>query len=202
MPERAHVTSVEALESFRVNLILYVSKARPTLEEVGAGVLRTRLWLQNEQRIHWEGQVRCRTKELEQAQQALSRVRLSTLSQTSIVEQKAVQKKKRALEEAEAKLKLLKQWNREFDSRVEPLVKQLETLHSVLANDMMKATARLAQAIKTLAAYANPTPPSASTTPSPPAGEIATDGTATFQEGTGAPVSEADNSDVPADRNL
>jgi hypothetical protein len=201
MPERAHVTSVEALETFRVNLILYVSKARPTLEEVGAGVLRTRLWLQSEQRIHWEGQVRCRTKELEQAQQALSRVRLSTLSRTSLVEQKAVQKTKRALEEAEAKLKLLKQWNREFDSRVEPLAKQLEKLHSVLANDMMKATACLAQVIKTLAAYANVTPPSASTTPSPPAGEIVTDGIATLQEGTGAPVTEAGNSAVPAEPN-
>ena len=48
MPERAHVTSLEALESFRASLILYVSKARPTLEEVSADVVRTRLWLEND----------------------------------------------------------------------------------------------------------------------------------------------------------
>ncbi len=42
MPERAHVTSVDALESFRANLIIYLSKARPTLEEVSADVQRMR----------------------------------------------------------------------------------------------------------------------------------------------------------------
>ena len=79
MPERAHVTSLEALESFRANLILYVSKARPALEEVSAEVLRTKLWLENDQRVHWEGQFRRRAKALEQAQQALSSARMSSL---------------------------------------------------------------------------------------------------------------------------
>ena len=125
MPERAHVTSLEALESFRANLILYVSKARPTLEEVSADVVRTRLWLQNDQRTHWENQVRRRAKALEQAQEALSSARMSHLRDARAAEQMAVHRAKRALEEAEAKLKKLKQWNREFDSRVEPLVKQL-----------------------------------------------------------------------------
>ena len=71
MPERAHVTSVEALEEFRATLIVYLTKARPTLEEVSGDVMRTRLWLENEQRVHWEAQVRRRTKELEEAQAAL-----------------------------------------------------------------------------------------------------------------------------------
>src|SRR5260221_13356732 len=79
MPERAHVTSVEVLEAFRASLILYLSKARPTVEEVSAEVLRTRLWLENDQRVLWEGQVRRRTKALEQAQQALSSARMSNL---------------------------------------------------------------------------------------------------------------------------
>ncbi len=77
MPQKAHVTSVEALEAFRSSLIVYVSKARPTLEEVTADVLRTRLWLETEQRTHWEGQVRRRAKELEQAQAALFSARIS-----------------------------------------------------------------------------------------------------------------------------
>src|SRR5438105_3563890 len=155
MPEqRAHVTSVEALESFRTSLLLYVSKARPTVEEVSSDVLRTKLWLENEQRMHWEGQVRRRAKALEQAEQALSSARMSTLREASTTEQMAVRKAKHALEEAEAKLKLLKYWNREFESRVEPLVKQLDKLHSFLANDLVQANACLAQAISALAAYA------------------------------------------------
>jgi len=155
MSPRAHVTSAGALDAFRASLILYVSKARPALEDVSSSALRTRLWLENEQRLHLENEVRRRGRELERAQQALARVRLSNLNQSSVVEQKAVQQAKHRLEEGELKLKKLRQWNREFDSRVGPLVKQLETLHTVLANDMLKATAYLAQAAQTLDAYAH-----------------------------------------------
>ena len=51
----------------------------------------------------------------------------------------AFHRAKRSLDEAEAKLRTLKQWNREFDNRVEPLLKQTEKLHTVLANDMVQA---------------------------------------------------------------
>src|SRR5882672_11447801 len=141
MPEQARVISVEAIESFRSNLILYLSKARPTLEEVSADVVRTRLWLQNDQRTHWESQVRRRAKELEQTQQALSSARLSDLREASTAEQMAVQRARRAMDEGETKLKRLKQWNREFDGRVQPLVKQMEKLHTVLTHDMARAIA-------------------------------------------------------------
>lgn len=166
MPEKAHVTSIEALELFRLNLILYISKARPALEEVSADLLRTKLWLQNDQRLHWEYQFRRREKELQQAQQALSSARMSSFRPDKSSEQNAVRKSKRALEEAEAKLKIIKQWNREFDNRVDPLAKQLEKLHTVLSTDMVQATAYLSQAIDTLAAYAEMAPgpaPAAST---------------------------------------
>jgi chromosome segregation ATPase len=165
MADKAHVTSTEALETFRANLVLYVSRARPTVEEVSSDVMRTRLWLQNDQRLHWESQLRRRTKELEQAQAALSGARLSDLRGDKTVEQNAVRRAKAALEEAEQKLKRLKQWNREFDTQVQPLVKQLEKLHTVLSNDMLLANAFLAKAISTLAAYAEMAAPSVATGP-------------------------------------
>lgn len=176
MPERAHVTSVDALETFRASLILYVSKARPALEETSSEVVRTRVWLQNDQRTHWESQIRRRAKELEQAQQALSSARLSKLREASTAEQRAVQKAKRSIEEAEAKLKLLRRWNREFDSQVDPLVKQLSKLHTLLSHDMLKAAAYLAQAMDTLAAYAEVAPPAAAGTAAQPAGQNAMGG--------------------------
>src|SRR5207253_11367379 len=108
----------------------------------------------NEQRMHWENQVRRSGQALEQAQQALSSARMSNLRDASNTEHMAVRKAKRALEEAEGKLKQLKYWNREFDSRIEPLVKQLEKLHTFLANDLVQANAYLTHAIDTLAQYA------------------------------------------------
>jgi hypothetical protein len=170
MPERAHVTSIDALESFRSSLILYLSKARPTLDEVSADVVRTRMWLEDEQRVHWENEVRRCTRALEEAEQALFSARLSTFREATSAEQWAVHRTKRACDEAENKLKVLKKWNRDFDNRVEPLVKQMEKLQTVLAHDMVLAIAFLTQAINTLHAYARTAPPAAAPGQAPPSG--------------------------------
>ena len=154
MPQKAHVTSLEAIELFRSNLIVYLSQARPALEEVSTEVLRTRSWLETEQYLHWESQLRRRLKELEQAQQALLSSRLGVLRKETAAEQFAVHRAKEAVVEADLKLRILKKWNRDFEGRVQPMVKQMEKLHMVLSNDMVKAVAYLNQAIKTLAAYA------------------------------------------------
>jgi hypothetical protein len=169
MPQKAHVTSVDAIEAFRSNLINYVSKARPTLEEVTADVLRLKSWLQNEQRTHWEAQVRRRSKDLEEAQQALFSARISNLRDESTAEQTAYHRARRALDEALEKLRVLKNWNREFDSRLDPLVKQMEKLHTLLANDLTLAVAYLAEVVQTLASYAAMPAPSASAAGEPAA---------------------------------
>jgi hypothetical protein len=160
MPQRAKVSSVEAIDAFRASLIVYLSKARPALEEVTADVLRMRVWLENEQRLHWENEVRKRAKLLEQAQAALFSSRISNLSDETAAEQQAFHRARRALDEAEAKLRITKKWTREFDSQLQPLVKQIEKLHTIFSNDMVQAVAYLTQTVKTLEAYAGIAPPS------------------------------------------
>jgi hypothetical protein len=147
MPQKAQVRSVDALDSFRASLIVYLSQARPALEEVTAEVVRTRVWL-------------------EKAQQALFSARLGNLRHETSAELMTVQRAKRAMDEAETKLRILKKWNQDFEGRVQPMVKQMEKLHTVLSNDMVKAVAYLAQALNTLSAYAelHPAPESAGST--------------------------------------
>ena len=94
-----------------------------------------------DQRTHWENEVRRRSQALQEAQQALFSAKLSTFREAGSVEQMAVHRAKRALEEADAKLRVVKQWNRVFDNRADPLVKQMEKLHTVLTNDMVQAVA-------------------------------------------------------------
>jgi hypothetical protein len=154
----AHVTSTDALESFRTNLIVYLGKTRPLLEDACDEVIRARQWLQQDRRLHWENQVRRRTRDLENANQALYSARLANLREVTTAEQNAVLRAKRALTEAEEKLRLVKRWTLEFDQRVGPLVKQLEQLRTMLSNDMPKAALHLAQVLKTLDAYANVAP--------------------------------------------
>jgi hypothetical protein len=168
MAQKAHVTSLEALETFRANLVVYLSQARPALDEVSADVLRARMWLEDEQRLHWEGQLRRRTKEMEQAQQALFSARLGALRKETAAEQFAVHRAKAAVAEADEKLRTIKRWARDFDGRVQPLVKQTEKLHTVYSNDMVQALAYLTQVIKTLAAYAEAKLPSQGSTSQDP----------------------------------
>jgi hypothetical protein len=154
MPERANVASVDALQAFRSQLIVYISKARPALEEVSTEVMRTRLWLENEQRTHWEGELKRRKRKWDEAQAALFSAQISNLRDESAAEVQAVHRARRTYEEAEAKLKVLKQWNRNFDGHVMPLVKQMEKLHTLLANDLPKAILYLGEIIATLESYA------------------------------------------------
>jgi hypothetical protein len=160
MPERAKVTSFEAIDAFRAHLIVFLSKARPALEEVAADVMRTRLWLENDQRTYWENQYRLRQKALERAQEALFSAKISNLRTEGSVEQLAFHRARRALDDAEQKLRIIKKWNREFDGHVQPLVKQTEKLHTFLSADLPQAVAHLHNILDTLAAYAEAKAPS------------------------------------------
>jgi len=158
MTTRAKVTSVEALESFRTNLIVYLSKARPTLDEVSDEVIRTRVWVESDRRIHWEGQVRRLSQKLQDAQQAVFSAELSNLREVSTAERMAVQRARRALDEAQAKLALVKKWNRTFANEVMPIAKQLEKLQAVFATNVPEAISYLGQAVRTLDDYSGSAP--------------------------------------------
>jgi predicted RNase H-like nuclease (RuvC/YqgF family) len=154
MADRAQVTSIEALESFRSSLLVYLSKARPVLDEVSADVQRTRNWLEVERRGFWEQQLKRRTEKLREAEQALFGARMSNFREATDAEAAAVRRAKQAVEEAENKLRRVKLWCRDFDSRVEPLAKQLDQLRNLYTIEMPKAAAHLALIMKALSDYA------------------------------------------------
>jgi hypothetical protein len=154
MAAQAQVTSVEAIEAFRAKLIVFLGQARPVLEEVGNEMARMRLWLQNDQRMFWEQELRRRERRLEEAKQELFNAKVSSLpTGTAALLQMTVQRAQRAVHEAEAKLKLLKRWDTELDNRAAPLMKQIGQLHGFLATDMTRAVAYLDQILRTLDAY-------------------------------------------------
>jgi hypothetical protein len=154
MADRAQVTSVEAIESFRSALIIYLSKTRPALEEMSNEVLRARQWLQNDQRRLWEGEMKARTKKLERARAELFSVSMSKLQEVSAAQQLLVPRAEAAFDEAQKKLAMLKKWDRELENRSEPLVKQVDQFQSFVTSEMPKAIAYLTQAIRSLEAYA------------------------------------------------
>ena len=154
MPEQAHVSSFDSIESFRAELIAYISKTRPVLEDACDEVARTREWIETDRRAYWENQARRRQRVLEDAQQALFSAKLSNLRDVRTAEQMAVLKARRSVDEAQSKLRKIRKWIREYDNKLQPLLKELEHLRSMLGVDLPKAALHLAQILKTLEAYA------------------------------------------------
>jgi hypothetical protein len=172
MPGQAQITSIDALESFRSDLIVYLSQMRPVLDEAGGEVVRMKFWLQNDRRQFWENQARQRRRRLEEAQAELFNARLSTLQDSSLLQHMAVQRTQRAVQEAEEKLTTLKKWGRDLENLAEPLVKQIDQLQGFLAGDMAKAVAYLTQVMQALQAYTEELPASPTTSsPSSPSGD-------------------------------
>jgi hypothetical protein len=161
MAGQAQITSVEALEAFRADLIVYLSQMRPVIDEVGSEMMRMKFWLENEQRQVLESQARQRQRRLEEAQAELFNARLSTLQETTILQTMAVQKHQRALQETERKLGRLKKWDRELENLAGPLLKPVDQLRGFLATDMTKAVSYLNQAIQALEAYKKVAAPAA-----------------------------------------
>jgi predicted nucleic acid-binding Zn-ribbon protein len=153
MAEQAQVTSVEAIESFRASLILFLSKVRPTLEEVSDEVMRLQAWIENDQRRFWETELRKRGLKLEEAKQELFNAALSQLQQATALQHMAVQRAQRAVRDAEDKLGTVKKWERALEDRTAPLVKQIEEFHGFLTIEMGRAVAQLVQIVKALEAY-------------------------------------------------
>jgi hypothetical protein len=167
MPDRAQVTSVEAIEAFRARLIIYREKAGRVLDEVSDEVVKTRLRIQSDYRSHWEGQIRRCQKQVELLQQELFSAQLSGLREASYAQQHAVVRAKQNLREAEERLQKVKIWHRQFDQRVEPPARQVEKLRHTLVHDLGQAIAHLAAVTKTLDEYANLSP--GNPAPPPPA---------------------------------
>jgi len=163
MADQAKVASIEAIDSLRVGITLFMERAGNALDEVGDAVRRTRTWLNDEQRSYWLAEKRRREKKLDQAEQELYSSRLSTLQTASTEAQMHVRRARHALEEAEQKLRVLKKWARDYDSVVEPLARRLDTVRDLVMTKYPKAAAQLTQMINTLESYAE-----LSSSPNPP----------------------------------
>ena len=110
MSAQAQVTSIESLESFRSDLIIYLGQMLPALDEASGEVMRMRHWLQVEQRGFWDDQLRRRRRKLEEAQAELFNKRVSLMNDSTVLAQMELQRAQRAVAEAEQKIAALKKW--------------------------------------------------------------------------------------------
>jgi len=175
--QQAKVTSIDVLESFRSQLILFLNRARNALDEVSDDVRRSKNWLEIEQAGYWQSEIKRRRRRLDEAQQELFSAKLATFSDATTLQEAAVVNCRRSMYEAEDKLRALKGWIRNYDSHVEPLARKLENLRQFIGNEMPKGVSILTQLQKSLESYAETAALKDVTQEphSPPAGDDATE---------------------------
>jgi len=154
MATEARVRSLDALEAFRSSLIVYLTKARQNVNQVGEEIKRTRGWLMNEQRVYWTEQLRKRSRMLDQANAEMMTARLSNFKDNTTLQQQAVRKAKAAVEQAQQKLESVKRWNRDFDRFADPLTRKLESLRHFLEHVLPEGVSQIGQLHRLLESYA------------------------------------------------
>lgn len=154
MATEAKVRSLDALESFRSSLIVYLTKARRSVEQVSEELKRTRVWVMNDQRVYWTEQLRKRSRMLDQANAELMTAKLSYFQKNLNTQQQAVRKAKAAVEQAHEKLESVKRWNRDFDRHADPLARKLESLRHFLEHVLPEGVSQIGQLHRLLESYA------------------------------------------------
>ncbi|MBL9176109.1 MAG: hypothetical protein JNL10_21380 [Verrucomicrobiales bacterium] len=154
MASPARVQSIEAIDAFRASLVTYLETARPTLDDIGAEVMRTRIWLEQDRLRYWERELERRRRLLDEAEDALRSARMSQFREATDAEAMAVRKARAAFEAADVRLRQVRRWCRDFDSRISPLAHQLESLRTMLTTDLPRAVASLTRRLDILTDYA------------------------------------------------
>lgn len=166
MPDQVNISSIDALEAFRADLVQYIAKARVALETTEGEIRRTQTWLDTDRVQHWSGQMKLWTKKLHQAEQELYSANLTNPQSANAFQKMAVVKVQRQLDEAEEKLRVLKKWRQTFENRSTPLLRQLDPLFHHIGQQLPKGVFALGESIKALQAYAEKHAPT--TQPPPP----------------------------------
>jgi hypothetical protein len=169
MANEARVRSLDDLEAFRSSLIVFLTKARRSVDQVGEEVKRTRIWLMNDQRVYWTEQLRKRSRLLDQAKAELMTAKFSTLRDTVTAQEQAVRKCTAAVKQAEEKLENVKRWNRDFDRLADPLMRKLESMKHYLEHTLPDGVSQIGQLHRLLESYAETGSPLASPPPATPA---------------------------------
>jgi DNA repair exonuclease SbcCD ATPase subunit len=154
MATEARVRSLDDLEAFRSSLVVYLTKARRNVDQVGEEVRRTRIWITNEQRTYWTEQVRKRSRMLDQANAELMTAKLSNFRDNITAQEQAVRKAKAALDHAQQKVEMVKRWNRDFDRLTDPLMRKLDSMRHFLEHVLPEGITQIGQLHRLLETYA------------------------------------------------
>ena len=170
MSDQVKISSIDALEVFRADLVQYIAKARVALEDMEGDVRRTQTWLDTDRVQHWGGQIKLWTKKLHQAEQELYSANLTNPQASNAFQKMNVLKARRKLEEAEGKMLVLKNGGRPLKT-APPRSCASSTRCSISSAKPSQGVYSLGESIKALQDYAEKNTPKQAAPPATTGGE-------------------------------
>jgi hypothetical protein len=156
----ARVNSIDALREAKAALRKFAEEVDTALAEVESDAQRTLHWLAQEQTTHWQRQLKVRADRVAEARSILTRKQLSSSQDkpSCVEERKALERAKRALEEAETKAKATKRWLTLLEREVQIYRAQAATMQDAVAREIPAAERRLDAMAEILDQYATSRP--------------------------------------------
>lgn len=149
MGEGARVESIESIRAFRAALVKFAETALVALDDAEGDLSRTLNWLEGEQRVYWQSQIRQRAQVAARAKEALRMKQMfkdsSGRTQSAVDEEKALALAMRRLAEAEQKLAAVKKWTLRLQKEILNYKGQVQRFSTTLGSDVPTAVARLDQ---------------------------------------------------------
>jgi hypothetical protein len=163
MSSQASVRSIDTLKDLRVALALYSEDTLGAIGSVEAEVRRTLRWLQEEQPVFWQNQIKRRREEVSSARAEVFKKNLQKRPDYNppMSEQKDnLRKAEASLQDAEKRLAAVKKWQPLFKHAVLEYHASVQRIKDLSAGDVPRAVNLLSRMIDSLEAYLRVAPPS------------------------------------------
>lgn len=157
MGESVRVDSVDVFKEFKIALWKFQEAATVALGDAESEMHRVLMWLTTEQDSFWQHQIRKREEIVGRCKEA---VRMKTIfkdatgrQQSAIEEQKALKIAMRNLEEAKAKLMMVRKWARVLPKEIEMYKGSVQRFATTVQTDIPVAAGHLEKLAQKLEAY-------------------------------------------------
>ena len=155
----ARVESIEALANFKRALFKFAEAANAALTDAEADMSHVHRWLEHEQRVYWQNNVRKATELVSRCEDALRQKKIfkdsSGRTPSAVDEEKALAKAKRMKEHAEERLENVKRYAPRLAREIMLYKGQVQRFATFVAADIPGAAAKLDKMVASLEAYVN-----------------------------------------------
>lgn len=162
-PDAARVASIEGLDRFRAALLGFIDDAANALGEADSELQRLQLWLDGEQKLHWQQELRRRSEEVARAKSALYRKQVTVSAKdrppSAVDERKALRRAEERVAEAEQKLKRIRHWSIHLGQEANRYRGAIAPLSAALERELPASALLLKRAVSALESYLHAAPP-------------------------------------------